>query len=101
MNQRKGKQGGWVGLIAVLLALVIVAWLSKDALKQYGLLSDPGKAAGAHRPAAQSDAGRGLRLLGRRDAVVPDAGRARAQRREHGAAWRARTQSRQVDDATR
>jgi len=33
------RQGGWVGLIVVLLALVIVAYLAKDALKSYGLLS--------------------------------------------------------------
>ena len=37
------RQGGWVGLIVILLALVIVAVLAKDALKQYGLL--PGAAA--------------------------------------------------------
>ena len=36
MRQRKGRQGGWVGLVVILLALAIVAWLSKDALKQYG-----------------------------------------------------------------
>jgi len=40
MDRRIGRQGGWVGLIVILLALVIVAWLSKDALKKYGLMSD-------------------------------------------------------------
>ena len=30
-------QRGWVGLVVVLVALVIVAFLAKDALKQYGL----------------------------------------------------------------
>jgi len=44
MRRRIGRQGGWVGLIVILLALAIVAWLSKDALKQYGLLSGPGEA---------------------------------------------------------
>ena len=39
MNQHVGRQGGWVGMVVILLALVIVAWLSKDALKQYGLMS--------------------------------------------------------------
>src|SRR4029450_2859984 len=38
------------------------------------------------RPAAQSHAGSGVRLLRRSVAVVPGAGRARAQRREHGTA---------------
>ena len=32
------RQRGWVGLIVILLALVIVAVLAKDALKSYGLL---------------------------------------------------------------
>jgi hypothetical protein len=35
MNHRIDRQRGWVGLIALLLALVIVAYLSKDALKKY------------------------------------------------------------------
>ena len=35
MNPRIGKQGGWVGMIGLLLALVIVAYLSKDALTKY------------------------------------------------------------------
>jgi len=35
----RSDQRGWVGLLAILIALAIVAWLSKDALKQYGLLS--------------------------------------------------------------
>ena len=39
-HRRMGRQGGWVGLIVILLALVIVAWLSKDALQKYGLISD-------------------------------------------------------------
>ena len=39
MDQRIGRQGGWVGMIVILLALVIVAWLAKDALQQYGLMS--------------------------------------------------------------
>jgi hypothetical protein len=32
-------QRGWVGMIALLLALAIVAWLSKDALKQYAFMA--------------------------------------------------------------
>jgi hypothetical protein len=43
MNRRANREGGWVGMIVVLLALVIVAWLAKDALKQYALVprADP------------------------------------------------------------
>jgi hypothetical protein len=39
--QTIGRQRGWVGLIVILVALVIVAYLAKDALKSYGLLSGP------------------------------------------------------------
>ena len=42
MRHRIGRQRGWAALLAILLALAIVAWLSKDALKQYGLLSGLG-----------------------------------------------------------
>ena len=50
MNRRKGRQGGFLGLVVILIALLIVAWLSMDALKQYGMLSGtsaPSKAAPA------------------------------------------------------
>jgi hypothetical protein len=100
MNQRMGKQGGWVGLIVVLLALAIVAWLSKDALKQYGLLSDPGKATeptGLQRsptPAAVSDYSGG---------ATPSfqAPIERARGVESTVLRGAETQSRQINDATR
>jgi len=42
MNQRIGRQGGWVGMIVLLLALSIVAYLAKDALVKYGLMSGLG-----------------------------------------------------------
>jgi len=32
------QQGGWAGMIVLLLALAIVAYLAKDALTKYGLL---------------------------------------------------------------
>lgn len=38
----RARQGGWAGLIAMLVVLGIVAYLAKDALKGYGLI--PGKA---------------------------------------------------------
>ena len=37
------RQRGWVGLVVILLALVIVALGARTALKEYGLLDDPGK----------------------------------------------------------
>ena len=51
MNRRIGRQGGWVGLIVILLALAIVAWLSKDALKHTGCC--PARAGPASRPGLQ------------------------------------------------
>jgi hypothetical protein len=42
VNQHIDRQRGWVGMIVLLLALAIVAWLSKDALMKYGMVpSDP------------------------------------------------------------
>jgi hypothetical protein len=53
-----GRQRGWVGLVVILVALVIVALLAQTALKGYGLL--PGSAettrAGARLPPAASPA---------------------------------------------
>ena len=58
MNRRKGRQGGFLGLVVILIALLIVAWLSMDALKAYGLMSGttPPKSA----PAAGSVRGPGV-----------------------------------------
>ncbi len=38
MGKHRRRQGGWVGMIVLLLALVIVAWLAKDALRKYGMM---------------------------------------------------------------
>lgn len=48
-------QRGWIGLVVILLALVVVAWLARDALRAYGLsgaASADGGRAGA-RPRAE------------------------------------------------
>jgi hypothetical protein len=50
MNRRIGRQRGFLGLVVILIALLIVAWLAMDGLKQYGMLSGaapPTKAATA------------------------------------------------------
>jgi len=63
------RQRGWVGLVVILLALVVVALLAKDALKQYGLA--PGAAVGkAGTPAERA------RAPGAVDAPVGDLGTA-------------------------
>jgi len=40
----RDRQRGWVGLIVILLALVIVALAARTALKSYGVLGDSGEA---------------------------------------------------------
>ena len=58
MNRRIGRQRGFLGLVVLLIALLIVAWLAMDALKQYGVMSgtaSPSKAA----PAAERVRGPG------------------------------------------
>jgi len=42
MTRRIGRQGGFLGLVVVLIALLIVAWLSMAALKEYGVMSGVG-----------------------------------------------------------
>jgi hypothetical protein len=44
MSARRA-QRGWVGLIVLLIALVIVAMLAQDALVKYGLLRNPATSA--------------------------------------------------------
>jgi len=48
------RQGGWLGLVVVLVALVIVAWLAQSALRNYGLLGGEAPAAKAGAAAATS-----------------------------------------------
>ncbi len=43
MGPNRTGQHGWVGMVAMLLALAIVAYLSKDALRKYGLLPSSGE----------------------------------------------------------
>ena len=42
MHQRMDRQRGWVGMIVILIALAIVAWMSKDALLKYGMMAGSG-----------------------------------------------------------
>ena len=46
------RQRGWAGLLVLLIAILIVGWLAKDALKQYGML--PGASDG-RRSTAPAD----------------------------------------------
>lgn len=56
MDQRIGRQGGW-GMVVLLVALAIVAWLYKDALRAYLLpLSPPTAAVNTGTPGAAARA---------------------------------------------
>jgi len=45
MKRGIGRQRGWLGTVGVLIALLIIAWLVKDALRDYGLSTAAEKAA--------------------------------------------------------
>ena len=42
----RGRQRGWIGLVALLIAMAIVAWLAMSALKGYGVAGKPAAAPG-------------------------------------------------------
>ncbi len=51
-----GRQRGWIGLVMILVALAIVGYLAKDALKAYGLSSAPKAATKAGTPGERTRA---------------------------------------------
>jgi len=50
------RQRGWVGLVMILVALAIVAFLAKDALKKYGLAPGAAVTTKAGTPAERTRA---------------------------------------------
>jgi hypothetical protein len=96
-------QRGWIGLIGLLLALVIVALLAQKVLKTYGLLQDTG-------PGAKSAAGRGARGAGEASAASMDATEStpapaaaieRARGLESSVQQQAQDMSKRIDDAAK
>ena len=83
------RQRGWVGLVVILLALVIVAVLARTALKQYGLLDDPAKA-----PAAS-----GASEAAQAATVTPRNAHERAKGGEDMVTQGAAAQQKNIDDA--
>ena len=105
MNQRIDRQRGWIGMIGLLLALAIVAYLAKDALLKYGMLPSgdrtvikagtPGER--ARMPAAVDASGTTIEC----GAGGPDHGdRQGTRRREHAEAAGKQTQRRVLEFPT-
>ena len=56
LRPMRARQRGWVGLVVMLVALVIVAFLAKEGLKQYGLAPDKTTATRAGTPGERARA---------------------------------------------
>jgi hypothetical protein len=85
------RQRGWFGIVAILLALAIVALIARTALKQYGLLDEPGKT----RPAAAP----GASEVEQAAAITPRNALERARGVQDMVQQGAAAQQKQIDDA--
>ncbi len=103
MNRRIGRQRGFLGLIVILIALLIVAWLSMDALKEYGVMSGVGPTP----KAARREPARGPGIAGTDSREVTTATPApvnaldKARGLEGAVREQAADQSRRIDEATK
>ena len=86
----RARQGGWAGLIGLLLALVIVALLGRTLLKQMGLFAEPQAVAGKPGSTQVEHAA---------PAVTAPIERARALEKQ--VQQQARENAARIDDATR
>jgi uncharacterized caspase-like protein len=104
MNRRSGRQRGFLGLIVILIALLIVAWLSMDALKEYGVMSGLGPAPKA-APAAEPARGPGIAGTDSREVTTatpaPVNALDKARGLESAVREQAADQSRRIDEATK
>ena len=91
-------QHGWVGLVVILVALVIVALLAQTALKGYGLLPGSGEnaRAGNRLPPAASPASVDPTSV----PATPAATLERARGLEQQAQRDAQEQAKRIDDST-
>ena len=105
MDQRIGRQGGWVGLLGMLIALAIVAWLYGDVLKAYLLPPSPPTAAtetGTPGAAARAVGGIGPANIDvSSETPAPQTAIDRARSVEDTAKRGAEQQVKQIDGATR
>lgn len=97
------RQRGWIGLVGLLLALVIVALLAQKVLKTYRLLQDTD-------PGAKSAAGRGVRGPGAASPAPMDAAEStptpaaaieRARGLESAVQQQAQDMNKRIDDAAK
>lgn len=85
------RQHGWLGLIIILLALVIVGIAARTALKSYGLFDDSGKARHAAAPGANE--------AGQAAAITPRNAIERAKSVQDMVKQGAIEQEKRIDDA--
>jgi len=99
-----GRQRGFLGLIVILVALLIVAWLSMDALKAYGVMSGVGP---SPKPAPAAEPARGPGIAGTDSREITPATPApmnaldKARGLESAVREQAADQSRRIDEATK
>lgn len=96
----RARQGGWAGLVGLVLALVIVALLVKTVMGQMGLLEDAGKAAGAP-PGQVSSAATAPATAAEAAAVTPAGAMERARGLEQAMREQARENAERIDKAAR
>ena len=91
-------QRGWVGLVVILVALVIVALLAERALKGYGLVpgADLNTRAGSRVPPAASQAGVDPTSV----PATPGATLDRARALEQQVQQEAKDQAKRIDEQT-
>lgn len=92
------RQRGWVGLVVILIALVIVAVLAERALKGYGLVpgADSNTRAGGRVPPAASQAGVDPTSV----PATPGATLDRARGLEQQVQQQAKDQAKRIDEQT-
>ena len=101
----RANQRGWMGMIVMLVALVIVAFLAKDALKEYGF----GMLGGTDAPAGARPKGERMPTAGAVSGVLdmnsapsaPATPIERARGVESSLQQQADERARRVDDATK
>jgi hypothetical protein len=96
----QGRQGGWAGLVALLIVVLVVAFLARGTLKQYGLLSGLGEKPPPHGQQDRSqEAGTGS--VGRADAPAPRDAMERVRRLQDSVQEQATELGERIDRSTK